>query len=267
MNPNNGADPRRGCTPWPTSMMGAFVDVKHFAAVLRLADVEHLARTDGTSAVRVVSVAQGFHFNHVFARNGLVAAFVEEDAGIVAVVDDGIAHQLRALFPLTSLAVFLGVARGHGLNQPHAVARFDVLFPRRHVHPAHEVGVALDHQPVAVIAQPCRNTHADGGPFVRGTLGEAFELQHAVVEPDLAFGEAGFAESGAGFHGIDYISRTGVDQLRYDVVEITVAPTPKVQSLGEVSVRSVAVSPAAISTGSDSAAAILRPSRSRTTIA
>ena len=132
----------------PHGVLLRLVDVEHFAAVLRLVDVEHLARADGSAAEGVVLVAYLLHLHHVFARDALVAALVEDDAGVVAVVDDGVAHQLGALCPTRTLHVFLSIAGRHGLQEAHAVARLDVLFPRRDVHPAHQIAVRLHHQSV-----------------------------------------------------------------------------------------------------------------------
>ena len=99
----------------PHRVMLALVYIQHLTAIFSLADVKHLARTDGTSAMRVVPVAQGLHLQHVLTADGLIATLVEKDARIVAVIDDGVAHQLHALLPLTSFAVFLGVAFVGGL--------------------------------------------------------------------------------------------------------------------------------------------------------
>ena len=95
--------------------------------------------------MRVVLVTYGFHLQHVFATDALVATLVEEDAGVVAVVDDGIAHQGSALLPAGALDVLLGIAGGHGLRQSYAVTTLNVLFPRRHMHPTHHVAAAFHH--------------------------------------------------------------------------------------------------------------------------
>ncbi len=59
--------------------MGALVDIEHLAAVFGLADVEHLAAADGPAAVEVIFVTDLPHLKHVFAGDGFVAAFVEDD--------------------------------------------------------------------------------------------------------------------------------------------------------------------------------------------
>ena len=100
----------------------ALVDVQHLASVVRFLDVQHLAAADGSASVGVVLVAQGLHLDHVFAADALVSAFIEDDAGVVAIVDDGIAHQLHALLPSRAFHIFLGVAGRHRLHQSHAVA-------------------------------------------------------------------------------------------------------------------------------------------------
>ena len=200
----------------PHGVFFRLVDVEHFSAVLCLIDVEHLARADGTAAEGVVLVAYLLHLHHVFARDTLVAALVEHDAGIVAVVDDGVAHQFRALCP-------------------SRVARFNVLFPRRDMHPAHQIAVRLHHQAVREVAQPRRNAQSDARPLVAGALCVAVHHQATVVDPHLSFGEARLAEARTD----DNLVRMGFDwfrvslsrsQERRDGIEITIAPRPKVQS-------------------------------------
>ena len=95
--------------------------------------------------MRVVLVTDGFHLQHVLATDALVTTLVEEDAGVVAVVDDGIAHEGCALLPACALNILLGISGGHGLRQSYAVTTLNVLFPRRHVHPAHHVAAAFHH--------------------------------------------------------------------------------------------------------------------------
>ena len=179
------------------------VDVEHLAAVLGDLAGEHLAAPMARPPCGIVLVAHGLHLGHVRLADALVAALVEEDAGVVAVVDDGVAHDLDALLPAAAVDVALGVAGGHGLHQADAVAGFDVLLRRRDVHPAHQVGVALDHQAVAEVAEPRRHVDADGGPLVGGALGVAVHLDDAVVELDHAVGELRLAEAGAGGDGVD----------------------------------------------------------------
>ena len=81
----------------PHRVFLALVDIQHLATILSLVDVQHLTAADGTAAVRVELVAYGLHLQHVLAADALVATLVEQDAGIVAVVDNGIAHQFGAL--------------------------------------------------------------------------------------------------------------------------------------------------------------------------
>ena len=100
----------------------ALVDVEHLTAVFGFAHVEHLARTDGPSAMRVILVANGNHFEHVFTADGLVAAFVEDDTRIVAVVDDGVAHHLLALFPAAAVDIFFGITGREHLHETYSVA-------------------------------------------------------------------------------------------------------------------------------------------------
>ena len=165
----------------PHRVFLALVDIEHLTAILRLVDVEHLTTADGASAVGVVLVADGLHLQHVLAADALVAAFVEEDRGIIPVIDDRISHQLRALCPTRPLHILLGITGRHGLYQSNTVARLDVLLPRRHMHPADEVATRLHHQSVRVIAEPGRHAQSYARPFVRGALGIAVHHQHAVV--------------------------------------------------------------------------------------
>ena len=121
----------------PHGVFFALVDIQHLATILGFVDIQHLATADSTSAVGVVSIANLLHLNHVFATDTLVTALVEQDRGIVAVIDDGIAHQGCSLLPARPLHIFLGIACRHGLDETHTVARLDILFPRGYVHPAH----------------------------------------------------------------------------------------------------------------------------------
>ena len=71
--------------------------------------------------------------------DALIAALIKQNAGVVAVIDDGIAHQLYALFPLAPRGIVLGIARRHSLYEAYPVARLHILLPRSDVHPAHKV--------------------------------------------------------------------------------------------------------------------------------
>ena len=224
----------------PHGVLVRLVDVEHLAAVFGFVDVEHFAAADGTSAVGVVGVAQVFHLQHVLARDALVAALIEKDRGVVAVVDDGVAHQGHTLLPAGALHVFLRIAGRHGLDESHAVARLDVLFPGRDVHPAHQVAVRLHHESVAVVAQPGRHAQSHAGPLVAGALGIAVHHEHTVVEPGLALAKPGLAEAGA---DDDLVVRSvetqrllvgialGLGQECLHGIEISVTPGPEVQAL------------------------------------
>ena len=209
--------------------MAALVDVEHLAAILCLADVQHLTRADGTPSVRIILITQGFHLQHVLTTDGLVAAFIENDARIVTIVNNGIAHQLDTLFPLAALAVFLRIAGRHGLHQAHAVARLDVLLPGRDVHPAHQIGVAFHHQAVTIVAQPSRNAHAHARPFVAGALGKTFHLNDAIIQPDHSFTEAGLAETCPCTDFVHFLAIHPEAGLHH--VQIAVAPAPEVETV------------------------------------
>src|SRR5690606_31164914 len=166
----------------PHRYISALIDVQHFATVFRFFAIEHLARPDGAATVRVVLVAYGLHFTHVFLRDRLVSAFVEHDAWAITVVDNGIAHEVFALLPTCPFHVALGIAGRHCLQQPHTVARLDILLPRGDVHPSHQVGIAFDHEAVAEIAEPRRNRHPYRRPLVAGALCIPLHHQYPVVE-------------------------------------------------------------------------------------
>ena len=195
--------------------------------LLALVDVEHLSTAAGSSAVRVELVADGFHLQHVLAAHALVTALVEDDARVVAVVDDGFLHQFQALFPSAVEDIFLCITCWHRLNQSHTVAALDVLFPRADVHPANQVTARFYHQFVAVVAQPGRNAHAHARPLVGGALRIAVHHDGTVVEIELAFTKLGFAETGFG-HYIVYLAAVVCLQEGLHGVEITISPAPEV---------------------------------------
>nr|GEU28280.1 hypothetical protein [Tanacetum cinerariifolium] len=208
----------------------AFVYVQHFAAVFGHAlqrGAEHFAAAGRAAAVRIEAVAQGLDLLHVRCADAAVAAFVKDDAGTVAVVDDGVAHDLEALLPASPGYVRFRVAGRHRLHQPDAVQRFRVLAPRRDMHPADQVGIALQRQRVAVVAQPRGHRQADGRPLVRRALGISFQLQHAVVQAHHAVRKTGLAKTGARDHAVDllavHLERGG------HVVQVAVTPAPEPQ--------------------------------------
>ena len=133
----------------PNRLGCALIDVEHLAAILGHFARQHLSRADGPAAVRIVLIAHFLHLSHVIFADALVAALIEKNAGVVAVVDDGVAHQLDPLIPLPAFGIAFGIARRHRFDQAHAVARFDILLPRRDVHPANQVRIPIHHQFVA----------------------------------------------------------------------------------------------------------------------
>ena len=163
-----------------------------------------------------------------FADAG-VAALVKQDARAVAVVDHRIAHGRQALLPALAGHVGFRIAGGHGVHHAEPVERFNVLLPRRDVHPANQVGVAVERQAVAVVAQPNRYRHAERRPLVRRALGVAFHLDGAVIQLDHAAAELRLAETGAGSDAVDCLA---VDLERADdVIQVAVAPTPETEAL------------------------------------
>ena len=96
------------------------------------------------------------------------------------------------------------------------------------MHPSDQIGVALYHKIVGVVAEPGRNAHSQSGPFVGGALCKALHLKHSVVEPYLALGKAGLAESGTGVNLVDDLPVA--HKRGAHVVQISVAPAPEVQA-------------------------------------
>ena len=172
------------------------VDVKHLTAILRLVDIKHLARANGTTAIGIIRIANGFHLQHVLTADALVTTLVEKYRRIVAVVDDGIAHECLALFPAGPRHVLLSIARRHGLDQADTVTTLNVLLPRGDVHPAHDVTTRLHHQVVGIVAEPGWHGESCPRPLIRGALGIAVYHQTTVVEPYLALAETRLAETG-----------------------------------------------------------------------
>ena len=208
----------------PHRMLRALVDIHHLAAIFGDFAVQHFARSDGAAAMGIVLIADRLHLRHMRFADILVPAFVEEDRGIVAIIDDRVAHHLLALVPAAAGDVAFGVARRHRLHQADAVGGFDVLLGRGDVHPADQIAAALHHQRVGKVADPGRDGGADGGPFIGGALGIAMDHDGAAVEVDLAIAEAGLAEAGPGVDAVDHLAL--VHQAGRDGVEIAIAPAP-----------------------------------------
>ena len=185
----------------PHRMLLALVDIKHLTAIFRFINVEHLTRTDGTTAKGVEFITDTFHLNHV-----LIAAFVKQNTRIITVINNSVAHQFRTLFPLASLTVFLRITGRHGLNETDTVARLHILFPGSDVHPADKVRIAFPHEAIGVVTQPCGDGKPHCRPFIAGTLGIALHLNNAVVQPDFSFTKLCFTETGTSNHVIKNLS-------------------------------------------------------------
>jgi hypothetical protein len=71
--------------------------------------------------MRIVLVAQRLHLAHMRFADAAVARFVKQDAGAVAVVDDGVAHQGHTLVPALAGHIGFRIARRHGVHQADAV--------------------------------------------------------------------------------------------------------------------------------------------------
>ena len=190
----------------PHRMLLALVDIKHLTAIFRFINVEHLTRTDSTTAEGVEFITDTFHLNHVLATDRLIAAFVKQNARIITVINNSVAHQFRTLFPLASLTVFLRITGRHGLNETDTVARLHILFPGSDMHPADKIRVTLYHETIGIVAQPCRNGKPHCRPFIAGTLGIALHLNNAVVQPDFSFTKLCFTETGTSNHFIKHLT-------------------------------------------------------------
>jgi len=164
----------------------------------------------------------------VFAADGFVATFVEQDTRIITVVDNRVSHQLHPLFPLTSFTVFFCISGRHCLYQTYTVAGFYILFPRSSVHPANQIRVSFHHQVIRKIAQPGRYGQTYCRPFVAGALCIPFHLDNTVVQPYLSFREAGLAEAGAGTDFVEYLIII-IFQSGFYRIQVTISPTPEVK--------------------------------------
>ena len=163
----------------------------------------------------------------MLAAHAPVSAFIEDDARVVAVVNDGFLHQFQALFPSAVEDILLCITCWHRLNQSHTVAALDILFPRADVHPANQVTARFYHQFVTVVAQPGRNAHTHARPLVGGALRIAVHHDGTVVEIELAFTELGLAETGLGHHIINLASVIRLQEGLHGV-EISISPAPEV---------------------------------------
>ncbi|MPN07977.1 hypothetical protein SDC9_155253 [bioreactor metagenome] len=99
----------------PHGMFGTFVNIKHFPSIFSQFAVEHLAGTDGSSAIWIILIANGDHLRHMLLADRFVAALVENDAGVVPVVNDCIPHQLHPLLPSATLYVSFCITSRHSL--------------------------------------------------------------------------------------------------------------------------------------------------------
>ena len=123
----------------------------------------------------------------MLAAYALVASLIEEYTRVVAVVDDGIAHEHDTLFPTAASDILLRVAGWHGLYESHPIAALYILLPGSDMHPSDQIASRLYEQAVAVVAHPCRHAHANVWPLVACTLGIAMHHDNTVVEPYLTF--------------------------------------------------------------------------------
>ena len=211
----------------PHRLCCTLIDIEHLSAIFGRTVVEHLARADGAASVGVKLVADGFHLFHVVMGNTFVSTLIEKNTRVVTVIDDGIAHEFFALLPSASIDIGFGITGWHRLNESHTVTALDILLPRCDMHPTDEVATRLYHEVVAVVAEPCRNTHAHARPLVARTLGIAMNHQHPVVEPYLTLSITGLTETRARKDDIAHGVIPDFTQACLNGIEIAVAPTPE----------------------------------------
>ena len=218
-------------------MFRRLVDIEHLAAILSLIDIEHLTRAYSPTTIRVIRIADSLHLKHVLSADALIAALVEENRGIVTVVDNGIAHECLALLPTRSRHILFGITSWHSLNQSDTVTALDILFPRGDVHPAHDVAPRFHHQVIGIVAEPGRHGETHARPLIRSALGIAMHHQATVVEPYLSLAEAGLAETCTNDDLIILsiqAQRFGIGpilcQKGPDGIEIAIAPRPEMQT-------------------------------------
>src|ERR1035437_8006472 len=105
----------------PQWIVRRLVDVKHLASILGDMAGEHLPRAYCTTTMWIVLVAHRLHLGNVSFRDPVIPALIKNDAGIVAVIDDGIAHQFNPQFPMTAVGVPLCIAGRHGFDEADSV--------------------------------------------------------------------------------------------------------------------------------------------------
>ena len=140
------------------------------------------AQSGEASAMGIPSEPDIFHVSDVLVGKDLVAAFVEEDAGIVAIINGDVAHIVDAFVPDIG---FLGVAFVVGGGDDHDDAEFirggDLDRARGDVHGADEIAVGFLDQLEVVFVHPIDRS-TDAGPFHGGARGIAFEIKRMAVD-------------------------------------------------------------------------------------
>ena len=174
-------------------------------------------------------LAQIDHLLHLVGRNHGVPCLPEEDAGVVAKVDDGIAHHLDALVPLASRDISLAVAGRTDLDDAETREGIRIHLLRRNVHPAHVVAVALADHSGGVVVHPVGIACADASPFIGRALGKSLEVDELFVDVKAARARAalelGLAE--ASLQAIDIDHFPVHFQYGVDVVKVGVFDAPK----------------------------------------
>ena len=116
-----------------------------------------------------------FHGHHRVAR------LPKEDAGVVAVVDDRVAHDFQALIPLAPNGIALFIARRANLYDAVAGHRVRVHLLRRDVHPADIVAMAGADEAGVIVVHPVRISLAQALPLVASSLRKTFQVNKFSV--------------------------------------------------------------------------------------
>ncbi len=201
---------------------GKFADAAGDVAVVR-------AQSREATATRIVRLADAQHIVHVLGGEDLVAGFVEEDAGIIPVVDGHISHDVEAFLPGVGVGIVALVVRG---RDDHDDAEFigglDLHLARGDVHGADEIGVALLHEQEVVLVEPV-DRGADGRPLHGTARSVAIEVERMSVDFQTeGRGKGELADAGGGQFRIDH--RTTDRDRGVNLIEVGIGGIPEVDA-------------------------------------
>ena len=182
----------------------------------------------GPAAMRIIFVLDSAQLRRVFARDFLVAAFPDQDGGIVAEINNRVAEGGGANFPRSADGVGFAVHARLVGNQSEFVAGLDHVRPASAMSPADEIAACVFHQLQRIKLQPIRLRRAETGPFLGWALAPAVEFQMMAVDPKAGFHipmNGADAERNFGrVHG--FIAQT---HRTNDVVKIRIIRLPKLR--------------------------------------